>query len=110
MWLRCAALAVVLACLIVGISGGLPGPWSDGRSTYYTGWDQGHCSLGTIDRNDFPTTYIAAPDAAWYATGMACGRCYEVSCVGPWTGSQQCCKGPNVTVLISYAPFWLSRP
>eukprot|EP00486_Rosalina_sp_Unknown_P004210 CAMPEP_0201570868 /NCGR_PEP_ID=MMETSP0190_2-20130828/13314_1 /ASSEMBLY_ACC=CAM_ASM_000263 /TAXON_ID=37353 /ORGANISM="Rosalina sp." /LENGTH=270 /DNA_ID=CAMNT_0047994871 /DNA_START=31 /DNA_END=843 /DNA_ORIENTATION=- len=78
--------------------------WEDGRSTYYTTWEQGACNYGTISADTFPFNNIAAPNEAFYNKSLACGGCFEIMCVGPWDqtycpGSAGC-KTPNASVII----------
>jgi len=97
--LTTAVLLVLVTSLTSAAS--LPTALSSGRGTFYSDWDGGACSMAPIDRTNFPTAYIAALNTNWYNSGKVCGQCYEVACVGAWTGSNACCTGKNVTVLVT---------
>ena len=78
--------------------------WEDGRSTYYTTWEQGACNYGQISTDSFPYANIAAPNEAFYNKSLACGGCYEIMCVGPWDQSycpnSDGCLKPNASIII----------
>jgi len=57
------------------------GPWKPGRSTYYTGIDDGACGYQQISQTQFPNRHIAAPNEAFFANSSACGFCYEIQCI-----------------------------
>ena len=79
--------------------------WQDGRSTYYTTWEQGACNYGKIAVDTFPFNNIAAPNEAFYNKSGACGGCFEIQCVGAWDPSycSNACLKPNASVVIEVA-------
>ena len=78
--------------------------WTQGRSTYYTTWEQGDCNYGTISTTGFPYNNIAAPNTAFYNDSYSCGACYEVMCLDVWDSSYcssgMGCKSANASVII----------
>eukprot|EP00483_Globobulimina_turgida_P002067 UN02069 len=94
----------IVACLVNIINCQVPlTDWQDGRSTYYTTWEQGACNFGEISANTFPFNNIAAPNEAFYKKSLACGGCYEIMCVAPWDQTycpNSGCLKANASVII----------
>jgi len=76
------------------------GPWKPGRSTYYTGIDDGACGYENISLNTFPYRNIAAPDQAFYANSDACGNCYEIQCINS-SYLANACYTPTVVIQVT---------
>eukprot|EP01084_Bolivina_argentea_P022744 42293_1 len=79
------------------------GAEQDGKSTYYGGNPSGGaCGYATVATSSFPFGYYAACGGTVFDNGYGCGKCFEITCIGPYTTNPSChCSSTTPSVVIS---------
>eukprot|EP01084_Bolivina_argentea_P103819 185939_1 len=75
---------------------------SSGKSTYYGGNPSGGaCGYADVATSTFPFGYYAAAGGDIFDNGYGCGKCYEITCIGPYLANPSCfCDATTPTVII----------
>eukprot|EP01059_Diplonema_ambulator_P031995 TRINITY_DN6064_c0_g2_i1.p1 TRINITY_DN6064_c0_g2~~TRINITY_DN6064_c0_g2_i1.p1 ORF type:complete len:437 (+),score=55.33 TRINITY_DN6064_c0_g2_i1:167-1477(+) len=98
----------MLGYLLLHTLAALPAAWEDGYATYYQGAPTGGgaCEYPGEVTKSFPFGMYTAADAPLMQGKKACGACFEIMCVGPFTqaGANDCeCATKSVVVQIDDA-------
>jgi len=76
-----------------------------GKATYYGGNPGGNaCGYSHVPSKSFPYGYYAAAGNDIFSGGYGCGKCYEITCIGPLDASNKKCvcdrNTPSVIVQV----------
>ena len=87
-----SALSIICSCTTYYTSE------ESGKSTYYGGNPSGNaCGYSDVPESSFPFGYYTACGTDNFDSGYGCGRCYEITCVGPYDSSNTGCSCSSTT-------------
>jgi len=75
---------------------------STGKATFYGGNVAGNaCGFIDIDESTFPYGFYAATGSDNHEDGYGCGRCYRITCLGPYGTNPGCsCSSTTPSVVV----------
>ena len=79
------------------------GQSTSGKATYYGGNVNGNaCGYNSLATATFPYGFMAACGGTVFDNGYGCGKCYRITCIGPYGTNPGCSCDPNTpSVIIS---------
>eukprot|EP00486_Rosalina_sp_Unknown_P013209 CAMPEP_0201592888 /NCGR_PEP_ID=MMETSP0190_2-20130828/190651_1 /ASSEMBLY_ACC=CAM_ASM_000263 /TAXON_ID=37353 /ORGANISM="Rosalina sp." /LENGTH=1291 /DNA_ID=CAMNT_0048051849 /DNA_START=105 /DNA_END=3980 /DNA_ORIENTATION=+ len=74
-----------------------------GKATYYGGNENGNaCGYNDLEYATFPFGYSAACGSDVFNDGYGCGKCYKITCIGPYGNNPGCsCDSSTPSVIVS---------
>lgn len=76
---------------------------TSGKATYYGGNVAGNaCGYNSLNTGSFPWGFSAACGGTVFDSGYGCGKCYRITCNGPYGDNPGCsCDSTTPSVIIS---------